>query len=185
MGEPLIHVIYGDKWLPALPLLHAYAVAIAIGFLTPLAAPLLDATGRPKVVLKLSIFSTLASWALVASCTPRFGTTGFVWSYAAHVIAGNLILVFILRRMLPKVRLLRHTWAPALAGVGACTAAHFAAPYAHTIPSFVAATLGILALHCGAMYLLDPAGTRDAFNLIPTVSRGKPRPVGPVNQEAA
>ena len=43
LGPNLIHVVYGDKWLPALPLFYVYAGALSIGFLHPVVSPALDA----------------------------------------------------------------------------------------------------------------------------------------------
>lgn len=176
MGANLAHVVYGDKWLPAIPMLHAYATAIAFGFLTPLAAPVLDATGRPQIVLKLSIFSTAASWLLVLFCTPRWGIMGFAVGYAVHVVLGNLILIVAIPKLIPHARLFRRIWAPIVAGTCVYLVARYAlASVANDVVTLLGAVLALIVVHLGVHFVIDREGIGHALALVPTVSRGKPR----------
>ena len=59
LGPSIIHVVYGDKWLPALPLLYIFAAAITFGFLSPIVGAALDASGRPGVLARLAVGWTI------------------------------------------------------------------------------------------------------------------------------
>jgi O-antigen/teichoic acid export membrane protein len=86
-------------------MLYVYAVAIGFGFLTPLVAPLFDAMGNPKLNLKLSLSWTIATLMIVPLTTPRYGTLGFCIGYCIPVVLGNCLVVVVLKRIIPQIRL--------------------------------------------------------------------------------
>src|SRR5258706_7577596 len=76
MGADVIHVVFGDKWMPALPLLHIYACAISFGFFAPLVGSVLEATGRPGLLFRLAIVWTALNWIVVPIATSLRGMEG-------------------------------------------------------------------------------------------------------------
>jgi O-antigen/teichoic acid export membrane protein len=105
LGEPIVRLIYSEKWLPALPLLYIYAGAISLGFLAPIVGSAMDALGRPGLFLRLSIGWTALAWVVVPFTTPRWGMVGFAAGFCLHVVVGNVAVIFVVRRLLPAARL--------------------------------------------------------------------------------
>jgi O-antigen/teichoic acid export membrane protein len=168
MGEPLIHVVYGDKWLPALPLLHVYAGTIAIGFFVPLLSAVLGATDRPRLLLRASVAWTALAWVLVPIATPLWGALGFAVGYAVHVVVANGALMALTPRLVPHARLHRRLWASTLTvGADYLLARWLLAPHARDVGGFVGCTAALLLFHIGALLLLDRSGVRAALRLIP------------------
>ncbi len=118
LGANLIHVIYGAKWLPSLPLFYVYAVAGAIGFLHPVVAPAIDALGKPALNLKMMISWTVAMVILVAVLTPRWGALGFTIGFCIPVVFGNAVVLVILKRLVPDA----HLWPRTRALILGCLA---------------------------------------------------------------
>lgn len=119
LGPSLIHVVYGDKWLPALPLLYIFAAAITFGFLYPIVAAALDASGRPGVLARLAIGWTTLNWICVLVATPRWGMLGFTVGYVIHVVIGNLGVVWMLKKIIPEAVVWPRIRSSIVAGLGA------------------------------------------------------------------
>ena len=175
MGSQVIEVVFGLKWLAALPLLMVYSGAIAIGFLSPLVGAVLDATGRPQLVLRLALFWTGLNWIVVPLTTARWGTLGFAVGYSVHVVVGNLVIIALASRLIPHARLLRRMWSPALAGVVVYLAARFVlAAQAVDGLHFVLSAGLLLAVHAAALFLFDRRGILDALRIVPGAEPKEP-----------
>jgi O-antigen/teichoic acid export membrane protein len=117
LGPNLVSTIYTDKWLPGLPVFYVYLSGISIGFLAPLVAPAFDAIGKPKIMAQLSVGWTLATFAIVPFTTPRWGLMGFAVGACVPMVAGNVLLIYVARRMFPEVRLWPRIRAALVGGV--------------------------------------------------------------------
>jgi len=74
---PVTHLLFGDKWLPALPLFYfLWAANIFVPSATPLYS-LLNATGHARKALGFSILWMIGTWLLGAPLIIAFGTIGF------------------------------------------------------------------------------------------------------------
>ena len=74
---PITHLLFGDKWLPALPLFY---FLLAANVFVPSATPLyslLNATGHARQALGFSILWMAGTWLLGAPLIIGFGTIGF------------------------------------------------------------------------------------------------------------
>ena len=105
LGPNIVGVVYTDKWLPALPLFYVYATGIAFGFLTPLVAPALDATGRPQVNARFSMGWTVAIALIVPFTTPRWGAVELAVGYCLPMIVGDIGMIVVLKSLIPQARL--------------------------------------------------------------------------------
>jgi len=149
MGRQTAQVVYGGKWLPAVPMLYAYASAISIGFLSPIVGAAFDASGRPGVMARLSIGWTLINWTVVPISTHFYGMQGFAYGFIVHVVVGNSALVVMLRRWFPEARLWPRIRGSLIAAVGTAVVSHFwLSPWAVHLPHFVLAVAA-----CGVTYL--------------------------------
>jgi O-antigen/teichoic acid export membrane protein len=172
MGSEVITVVFGPKWIAALPLLLVYTGAIAIGFLAPLVGAVLDATGRPQLVLRLALFWTALNWIVVPFTTARWGTIGFALGYSVHVVVGNLVIIALASRLIPHARLLRRLWSPALAGIGVYLLARYVlAARAVDGIHFILSAASLAAVHVAALFLLDRRGILDALKIVPSAER--------------
>jgi O-antigen/teichoic acid export membrane protein len=149
MGRPLAQVVYGGKWLPAVPMFYAYAAALSIGFVSPIVGAAFDASGRPGVLARLAIGWTILNWIVVPITTHLWGMYGFAYGFIVHVVAGNLCLLLILRRWLPDAKLWRRIRGSLFAAIGAAVISRlWLSPWATTLPLFILAVAT-----CGAIYL--------------------------------
>lgn len=171
-GPQIIHVVFTDKWLPALPLLHIYAVAITIGFLAPLVSAALDAAGRPQIFARLSIGWTALNWLVVVLATPRWGMIGFAAGYSVHVIVGNIVVIIVMIKLIPGVRFARRIWAPLLAGGVLWFICRLVAPLLTDVPTLVGGLVASLAIFALVMFIVDRQGLRDAVAMVPKQQDG-------------
>jgi PST family polysaccharide transporter len=167
MGRQVIHVIFTDKWLPALPLLYIYASVISIGFISPVAAAALDASGRPQIIAKLAFGWTLLNWAVVLLTTPRWGMVGFAAGYSVHVVVGNVAVLILMLYLIPGVRVMRRVAVPMVGGVVVFGFGRWVGPYAMDVPSFIGAVVACFAIFALVLGLLDRKGIRDALAIVP------------------
>ncbi len=172
MGRQVIHIIFTDKWLPALPLLYIYASAISIGFISPVAAAALDASGRPKIMARLAFGWTALNWLVVLFATPRWGIIGFAAGYSVHVVVGNLAVLLMMIYIIPGVRVLRRVSSSVAAGAVVFVFARWVGPHAMTVPTFIGATVACFAVFAAVLWVVDRQGVRDAIAIVPRKEGG-------------
>lgn len=162
IGPCIVGVVYGAKWMPALPFLYIFAAAFSLGFLAPVVGAAFDAVGRPGVFFRLSIFWTALNWVVVLYTTPRWGAVGFVGGYVVHMIVGNLIVVVLARRLLPEANLWPRLRASILAAIATTAVGHFLVkPWAGTRLTLAPGILACLACYVVTMLAFEPAIVRD------------------------
>jgi len=115
LGRPIVHIVYTDKWLPAMPALYLLCVDALFGIFTALLMPVLQATGRLTVALRLSLGWAGLTWVLALACSP-LGFVGVAAAYALSTPLAALLLVRQIRAVTP-VRLLPNG-GPAAAAAG-------------------------------------------------------------------
>lgn len=168
MGERVIAIVFSEKWIPALGLLHIYSGAIAIGFLAPLVGAVLDSTGRPRLVLRLSVCWTALNWVVVPLVGARWGAVGFAFAYCTHVVLGNLVVIALTSRLIPHARLLRRLWSPALGGAVVYGLAKYVfAARVDGALEFAGAIVALVLAHAASLLILDRRGVIDACMLVP------------------
>jgi O-antigen/teichoic acid export membrane protein len=169
IGPNIIHVVFTDKWMPALPVLYVYAFGIGVGFLSQIIGAALDALGKPKPMMYNAIFTTLVNWTVTLTLMPHFRSL-FVFAvlYQVHLFFGNGLAVWQLKKLLPEVRLLRRMVAPTLTAVLVATFSHYALQGWIAGPlTLVAAILGIAAAFVATMLVLDRQAVSDTLAAIP------------------
>jgi O-antigen/teichoic acid export membrane protein len=176
LGPNVVNVIYGPAWLPAIPMFYVFTAAITIGFLSPLVAAALDASGKPQVVFRLSIGWTTLNWIAVlatmffvkrAGWDPSKQMLAFTVAYCVHVVVGNLAVVYVTRKLIPQA----HLWprvrasmlAAALLAVGLRYGVH---PWANGPLTLIAGVLLSVAAFAGLMFVFDRAAVEEALAMI-------------------
>lgn len=172
LGPAIVGVVYGDKWLPALPTLYVFAVAISIGFVVPVMSGVFDALGMPHVMMRLGVFWTVLNWvAVFVAMHVRAGALPFTLGYSVHIVVGNGAVILTMKRLLPDT----HLWPRIRAGI--VTAAALAAitrvallPWAAGPLTLMAAVLLALGGFIGLLRLFD----RQGLELLVQMVRRKP-----------
>jgi O-antigen/teichoic acid export membrane protein len=167
LGQCIVHVVYGDKWLPALPMFYVYATGIAVGFLHPVVAPAIDALGKPQVNLRLMLSWTVAICALVAILTPHWGALGFAIGYCVPMVLGNAVVLVVVRRLVPGLRLWPRMRALILGAISIAVVGRFGmAPYVLGVFTFSAAVLACAAIFLAVVGAFDRTVIHDILVLI-------------------
>jgi hypothetical protein len=153
----VVQVIYGDKWMPALPTLYVFAAAISVGFLVPIINGALDAIGQPRVMMRLGVYWVIINWIAVTTVMQfRNDPLSFSLAYCVHILFGNLAAIFAVKKLLPSARL----WPRMRAATGSAVAAAIVArwvllPWTKGPITLTAAVLTTIAVFGGAVMLLD------------------------------
>lgn len=175
LGPTLVRVVWSDKWLPAVPLLYVYSLAITIGFISPIVGAALDAAGRPQIFARLAFCWTLLNWIIVAYATPRWGIIGFSVGYCVHVILGNVALLIVMRKVIPGSRVLSRIWPSALAGVLTYFLSHSLASWVVGPGTLAGVVLLTLVVFLSIVLVIDRAGLKKAILLLPSKVEEKGR----------
>jgi PST family polysaccharide transporter len=140
LSAPLIEVLYGERWLPAAPVLAALGFYGGTRVLVDIFNGCLYAQGRSRPVLWIQVLSLIALTAGMVVATPLFGIVGAAWVHVA--VSVVLILpayaVALAGSGIRAGDLLRLMWRPTAATVPAAAVALAAAAL---IPSPLVALL--------------------------------------------
>ena len=150
LGRPIVHLIYTDKWLPALPALYLLCAEAVFGVLTSLLMPVLQATGRLSVALRLSLGWAGLTWAL--ALVLAWSPLGFVGVAAAYALSTPLAALLLARQIqtVAPVRLLPNVGPAAAAAVAAgAIMALVAARLGAGLAALVVAAAAGLAVYAG------------------------------------
>ncbi len=125
LSAPVIAVVYGERWLPAAPVLAALGVYGALRVVFDVFAGFLYAKGRSRPVLWIQIVWLVTIVAAVLGGAMMFGIAGAGW---AHVLVAAVVILpaylFALTRAGTALRpVLREAVWPTVAGVAAMAVA--------------------------------------------------------------
>ena len=98
IGHPLLGLIAGREFLPAYPLLLMLGVAACIDLIGVSYRPLLMATDRAGLSLRISFVSTLLLLGLQSALLPLYGTQGAAMANIAASLAGFTMMGLASRR---------------------------------------------------------------------------------------
>lgn len=98
IGHPLLGLIAGDDFLPAYPLLLMLGIAACIDLIGVSYRPLLMATDRVGLSLRITFITTLLLLALQSALLPLYGTNGAAMANIAAALAGFAMMGLASRR---------------------------------------------------------------------------------------
>ncbi|MBQ2040866.1 MAG: lipopolysaccharide biosynthesis protein [Lachnospiraceae bacterium] len=92
VAEPMIRILLGEAWLPAVPLLRLCALSFSVWHMHVANLQAINANGRSDIYLKLEIIKKIAG-VMVLILSVRLGITGMifmkaVWDYVCTFING-------------------------------------------------------------------------------------------------
>jgi len=125
LSAPLIAILYGERWLPAAPVLAALGVFGALRVAFDIFTAYLYAQGRSRPVLWVQVIWLVTLTLGMVYATAAFGIVGAGW---VHVIVALIIVLpaYLVTLRIAGVRLaavLRRSWWPTAATVPAVGAA--------------------------------------------------------------
>ena len=144
----LIHLVFSDKWQPALPALYLLSVHWSGANLTSPLVSALNAMGRVRMALLLNATWTAATIVLALGFLNVLGFTGIALAYSLSMIGASAAAVLSVRRYL-NIRLWQQVRFPILAATlawGSCFLARQA-----LAPTLI--NLVLLIIASGAAYL--------------------------------
>ena len=87
VAPELVPVLYGNQWLPMVPILQVISISSGIGALAAIGSPIFNATNRVGMLFRLYSYQTLLSviFLIIGS---HWGLMGFAWSRLAFSIVS-------------------------------------------------------------------------------------------------
>lgn len=92
IGHPLLGLIAGREFLPAYPLLLLLGIAACIDLIGVSYRPLLMATDRAGLSLRITFISTALLLGMQAALLPLYGTMGAASANIVAAIAGFVMM---------------------------------------------------------------------------------------------
>jgi O-antigen/teichoic acid export membrane protein len=99
VAKPLIAMVYGQRWVPAAPLLSILAVSATFWPLHVLNLAAIGAQGRSDLIFRLELVKRVVSIGLILACSP-FGPIAIAWAVLAASLFGVLVNTWYSRRLL-------------------------------------------------------------------------------------
>ena len=116
-GPEVASLIYGDQWLPAVPVLYILVVNSVLVPINGLVTPILIAIGKTRVVLTVAVVWAIGAWVLaVGLMTAGVGFLAVPIALAVSQAVATMVLIPIGRREF-ELRLVRRLIRPFVAAV--------------------------------------------------------------------
>jgi O-antigen/teichoic acid export membrane protein len=166
LAVPITRLVFGDKWLPAIPFFYLlWSANLFVATVAPLYG-LLNALGRSRTTLGFALLWMATTWVVGAPLIAALGPIGFAVANAL-VQLTNFLLFRVARRAVP----LRLASAILPAWAIACAVGILVAIVAYIVPITNVVVLAIfgltgLAIYALATATLYPADTRAVWALI-------------------
>ena len=113
-ADPIVRFLYGATWLPAVPAIRLFCIAVLLGGTWTILVFALNSLGRIDITFRLNVFWTLFLWGFSVLLVPWLGFIGYAVARVCMNVIGVWTLV-ILKRFVP-ITLFPHVRIPLLAG---------------------------------------------------------------------
>jgi O-antigen/teichoic acid export membrane protein len=176
LAPSITHVIYTDKWLPALPLFYFLLVNTVVSSVNSALSAALNALGKPGTVSSLMIMWLVLGWALTIPLVLRFGLIGYGIANAS-ISVTVVVVVYVFKRHQP-VRILRNVTLPLISATASGVAGVFLTRVvaAQNIVIMLGEALFVAAIFATLEFVIDRHFAADVGTLLRTViARGQRR----------
>src|SRR6185295_14536087 len=92
-AAPLVAFVYSPKWLPAVPALVVFALALPLDMIIWTMGMSYRATNQNFAALKIFGMRTALNLALAIILVPRIGFVGIAWAYVVSDVACVILLL--------------------------------------------------------------------------------------------
>ncbi|HAL39728.1 MAG TPA: lipopolysaccharide biosynthesis protein [Polaromonas sp.] len=176
VAPELVRVLYGEQWLPMIPILQVISIASGLGAAASIGSPIFNATNRVGLSFNLYFIQTLLAIAFMLFGS-QWGLMGVVWSRLALAAVG--LIFFRISLGLVNMRT-PHIWqimgSPCIAAGLMWWLLGMARGWVQTWVTSSAAQLGCLigigvAFYVATSLLISPQHVRDAKEVISKLRR--------------
>lgn len=163
-ADPVVRLLYGEPWAPAVPAVRLLCVAAVLGGATGVMTYAFFALGQARLVAWLNVLWTVLLWGLSLALVPRMGFVGYA-AASACVSATVVVPAILLRRLVP-IQFMAQMRTPLIAGLmSAFLFGMLIHLWVHDIPSLMLGASAALALYAALVYAMSGAlwraGVRD------------------------
>ena len=138
-ADPVVRLIFGEAWLPAIPAVRCFCLSAIIGGTSTIFVHALYSLGRADIVFRLNLASTVLLWVITLVLVPWLGFVGFAVASASLACVGVSYTALSVRRLAP-VRVLPAVRVPLAASLGsAAVLAALVGLWVHDLPSLLIA----------------------------------------------
>jgi O-antigen/teichoic acid export membrane protein len=138
-ADPVVRLIFGEAWLPAIPAVRCFCLSAIIGGTSTIFVHALYSLGRADIVFRLNIANAVLLWVITLVLVPWLGFVGFAVASASLACAGVSYTALSVRRLAP-VRVLPAVRVPLAASLGsAAVLAALVGLWVHDLPSLLIA----------------------------------------------
>jgi len=138
-ADPVVRLIFGEAWLPAIPAVRCFCLSAIIGGTSTIFVHALYSLGRADIVFRLNLASTVLLWVITLVLVPWLGFVGFAVASASLACVGVSYTALSVRRLAP-VRVLPAVRVPLAASLGsAAILAALVGLWVHDLPSLLIA----------------------------------------------
>jgi len=138
-ADPVVRLIFGEAWLPAIPAVRCFCLSAIIGGTSTIFVHALYSLGRADIVFRLNLASAVLLWVITLVLVPWLGFVGFAVASVSLACAGVSYTALSVRRLAP-VRVLPAVRVPLAASLGsAAVLAAFVGVWVHDLPSLLIA----------------------------------------------
>ena len=138
-ADPVVRLIFGEAWLPAIPAVRCFCLSAIIGGTSTIFVHALYSLGRADIVFRLNLASAVLLWVITLVLVPWLGFVGFAVASVSLACAGVSYTVLSVRRLVP-VRVLPAVRVPLAASLGsAAVLAALVGLWVHDLPSLLIA----------------------------------------------
>jgi len=138
-ADPVVRLIFGEAWLPAIPAVRCFCLSAIIGGTSTIFVHALYSLGRADIVFRLNLASAVLLWAITLVLVPWLGFVGFAVASVSLACAGVSYTALSVRRLAP-VRVLPAVRVPLAASLGsAAVLAALVGLWVHDLPSLLIA----------------------------------------------
>jgi PST family polysaccharide transporter len=138
-ADPVVRLIFGEAWLPAIPAVRCFCLSAIIGGTSTIFVHALYSLGRADIVFRLNLASVVLLWVITLVLVPWLGFVGFAVASVSLACAGVSYTALSVRRLAP-VRVLPAVRVPLAASLGsAAVLAALVGLWVHDLPSLLIA----------------------------------------------
>jgi PST family polysaccharide transporter len=136
-AEPVVRLIFGEAWAPAVPAVRCFCLSAIIGGTSTILVHALYSLGRPDLVFRLNLAGAVLVWVMTVALVPWIGFVGFAVASVGLACASISYTTLSLRRLVP-IRIVPAVRVPLTASLGsAAILAALAGAWIHDLPSLI------------------------------------------------
>jgi len=136
-AEPLVRLVFGEAWVPAVPAVRCFCLSAIIGGTATILVHALYSLGRADLVLRLNLLGAALLWVLTVGLVPSLGFVGFAVASVCLACASIAYTAWTLHRLV-SFRVLPAVRVPLTASLSsAAMLAALAGLWIHDLPSLI------------------------------------------------